>query len=225
MANPTNNDYRWLLTILLVSLFMLIALSNPMHQYVFGFLFIFSLCASTFAITRQISHQLFILPTGFLALVIHILFPTQYAPIWLNVVDDFLWISFTGCITYIALRYVFTSSRVGKQQIYGAVSVYLLIGILFAQFYEILIFLQNDAIYLDPSRSSETSIGTSEILYYSFITLATVGYGDMSPFTHAAKALSVVESIIGVMYIAILISRFVANYEKEIDEDQANEKK
>ncbi len=53
------------------------------------------------------------------------------------------------------------------------------------------------------------------MLYYSFVTLATVGYGDVSPYTPAARALSVLESLVGIMYIAILIARFVSNYEKE----------
>ncbi len=210
-----NKNYSLLLTVLLISLCLIIALRDPLHRYILGFFFILGLSGSTFTITRRFVHQAILLPSGLAALIVHIIFPTEYAPSWVNVLDNGLWLIFTGSLAWIVFTHVYNSPRVGRQQIFGAISVYLLLGILFTQLYEILIYIQGNAIYFDPSRFPEEAVGTSQVLYYSFVTLATVGYGDVSPFTPAARALSVFESLIGVMYIAILIARFVSNYEKE----------
>ena len=47
-------------------------------------------------------------------------------------------------------------------------------------------------------------------LYYSFITLSTVGYGDITPVANAAKMLAAAEAITGVLYVAVLIARLVS---------------
>ena len=214
-----NKNYSVLLIVLLISLCLIIAMQEPLHRYILGFFFILGLSGSTFTITRRFFHQVILLPSGLAALIVHIIFPTEYAPVWLDVLDNGLWLIFTSSLAWIVFTHVFNSSRVGRQQIFGAISVYLLLGILFTQLYEILIYIQGNAIYFDPSRFPEETVGTSQVLYYSFVTLATVGYGDVSPFTPAARALSVFESLVGVMYIAILIARFVANYEKESREE------
>ena len=101
----------------------------------------------------------------------------------------------------------------------GAISVYLLLGILFAQAYEILLLLDPSAIYFDPR--SGTAIGPAELLYFSFVTMATVGYGDAFPASPAARALCVVESVIGVLYIAVHVARFVTRFEHDHDETEA----
>jgi hypothetical protein len=219
-AINNNRNYGILLAVLLISLCLLIALRDPLHRYIFGFFFILGLSGATFTITRRLAHQAILLPSGLAALIIHIIFPTEYAPTWLNILDNGFWIFFTGALAWIVFTHVFNSPEVGKQQIFGAISVYLLVGILFTQLYEILIYIQGNAIYFDPSRFPDKTIGTSQVLYYSFVTLATVGYGDVSPFSPVARALSVFESLVGVMYIAILIARFVAKYEKKSQKER-----
>lgn len=52
-------------------------------------------------------------------------------------------------------------------------------------------------------------INLSDLLYFSYITLTTLGYGEIVPVTAAARSLAIIEAIIGVMYIAIIISRLV----------------
>ena len=49
-------------------------------------------------------------------------------------------------------------------------------------------------------------------LYFSFITLSTVGYGDIAPVSKAARMLAPMESVVGLFYVAVLISRLVAIY-------------
>lgn len=208
-----------LFVVLIISLVLIITLRNPYHRYLLGFFFILGLCAATFTITHRLGQQAVLLSFGLAAMVMHIIFPTDFAPPWLNIMDNILWLIYTGMLAWIVFKNVFSSQRVGQQQIFGAVSVYLLVGVLFTQLFEILIYLDSGAIYFDPSRFTNVTIGTSQVLYYSFVTLLTVGYGDVSPITPEARALSVIESLFGVMYIAILIARFVSRYEREIREE------
>lgn len=212
----TRENYFPLLFVLVFTLSLIITLRDPMHRYILGFAFIFGLCGSSFAITHRVLHQALLLPFGASALIVHILFPTALAPPWLNVFDNVLWLAYTGYLAWIVFQKVFTSRRVGKQQIFGAISVYLLIGLVFTELFEILLYLDPNAIFFDPARFPREEIGTSQVLYYSFVTLATVGYGDVSPVIPEARALSVVESICGIMYLTVLVARFVSRYEDEI---------
>ena len=92
----------------------------------------------------------------------------------------------------------------------GAVSVYLLIGIVFAQLYDLVETLQPgsfSAAFLEP----EASPGWTFLLFYSFMTLTTVGYGDITPATDATRSLAILEGTIGVLYVAILIARLLGS--------------
>ena len=94
--------------------------------------------------------------------------------------------------------------RVNRDVILAAVSVYLLIGLSWAYLYE----------FLEMSSPQSFScpapiLHNDDFQYYSFVTLATVGYGDIVPVTRPARALSVLEALTGQLYLAILISRLV----------------
>ena len=51
-----------------------------------------------------------------------------------------------------------------------------------------------------------------DLLYYSYVTLSTLGYGDITPVSRAAQALSYLEAICGVMYVAVLVAALVGSY-------------
>jgi len=57
-------------------------------------------------------------------------------------------------------------------------------------------------------------------LHFSFVTLTTLGYGDITPVSAPAKSLASVEAVCGVLYIAILVARLVASYRTENDAEQ-----
>lgn len=90
----------------------------------------------------------------------------------------------------------------------GAVSVYLLIGISFGQLYDLLETLQPNSFAASFLEEGQT-LGWSHLIFYSFMTLTTVGYGDISPASHGARSLAILEGTIGVLYVAILIARLI----------------
>jgi hypothetical protein len=90
----------------------------------------------------------------------------------------------------------------------GAVCIYLLIGTAFAYAYRVL-----EA--FDPPFFASGSIGASTMLYYSFSTLTTVGYGDLTATSEIARMLSVTEALVGQLYLVTVIALVVGNVGRE----------
>ncbi len=103
---------------------------------------------------------------------------------------------------------IYDAETIARNEIVGAVTLYLLIGLVFANIYEALFLVDPDALRFDAGFATGT-IGFGEVLYFSYVTLATLGYGDISPGHSVARIAAVSESVIGILYIAVLITRFV----------------
>jgi Ion channel len=109
-------------------------------------------------------------------------------------------------IALVLLAQVFRSGPVTPNRIQGAIAVYLLFGIGWAHAYHITAAL----------HPGSFNVGTGEMsnaldwIYYSYITLSTVGYGDITPVRPIARVLSMGEALTGQLYLAVLIARLVA---------------
>jgi uncharacterized oligopeptide transporter (OPT) family protein len=107
-------------------------------------------------------------------------------------------------IIVLLLKNLMAQKTITTNMIYCAISIYLLIGIMWAGVYSILE-------YVSPGSFSRTS-GSVDHIYFSFVTLTTVGYGDVSPLTILAKRLSVFEAAMGSIYMAIIVALIVGRY-------------
>jgi hypothetical protein len=108
-------------------------------------------------------------------------------------------------IALVLLSQVFRDGPVTPARIKGAIAVYLLFGMGWAQCYDITEFLR--------PGSFSTATGhfqLSDWFYYSYVTLSTVGYGDITAVRPIARTLSVAEALTGQLYLAVLIARLVA---------------
>ena len=123
-------------------------------------------------------------------------------------------ILFIFYICYVIIMAIIEAKRVTFDIIVGAVCVYLLIGLLWTFIYSLLE-LSHPGSFASTicankiTASSSPDFILSRLNYFSFVTLATVGYGDIIPASHQAQMLSVFEAITGQLYLAILIARFV----------------
>jgi len=107
------------------------------------------------------------------------------------------------------LRAVVRAERVTHDTIYGALSVYLLMAITWAAAYLLLVTAQPGAITLDAVRHPNHRMDWFDCVFYSFVTLTSLGYGDIVPMTAQARSLSMLEAVSGIMYVAVLIARLV----------------
>jgi len=105
-----------------------------------------------------------------------------------------------------ALRFAMRAASVDAEHLYAALSAYLLAGIFFGVLYWVLeqvwpgSFTKND----EFSRVSA--------IYFSFVTLATLGYGDIAPRTDIARGLAIIEGVGGQLFLAVLVARLVSLY-------------
>jgi hypothetical protein len=107
-------------------------------------------------------------------------------------------------------RIVLRTDRITGDTINGAICVYLLLGLGWSHAYALL-----DAIEPGSFTVSTESVATSAHAFegfigYSFVTLTTLGYGNVVPLTPRGESLAIAEAITGQLYLAVLLARFVA---------------
>jgi hypothetical protein len=105
-------------------------------------------------------------------------------------------------------RKIFSEKKVNADTIKGGISVFFLIGILWALLYRIVQLLDPNAF----SQPQETLNLLDSMFYFSFTTLTTLGYGDITPVSDIARTLANLEAVVGMMYPAIFIARLVGLY-------------
>jgi hypothetical protein len=115
-------------------------------------------------------------------------------------------LGFFSCID--TVRVAMTSSRVSGELLYAALSVYMLLGILFGIVHYAIGLEWRDA-YILPA-GEVFSLRTS--IYFSFVTQTTLGYGDILPRSELARGLTIVQGITGQLYLAVMVARLVGLY-------------
>lgn len=121
-------------------------------------------------------------------------------------------ILFLAYTLVMVLRAVLRAQTVTLDTIYGALSVYLLIAFVFGAAFLLLETLHPSALAVNSVRSPNHQIDWSDCIFYSFVTLTSLGYGDIVPVISQSRSLSILEAVSGIMYVAILIARLVALY-------------
>jgi voltage-gated potassium channel len=104
---------------------------------------------------------------------------------------------------------VFAPGAVTLDRVVGGLCIYLLLGLLWAMLFGC-IELVDPAAFEYADRGLERPRG--QLLYYSFVTLTTLGYGDISPIHPVARTLAYLEAVIGQLYIAVLIAGLIGRY-------------
>jgi hypothetical protein len=110
-----------------------------------------------------------------------------------------------GVFAALVTKQFLVLGRTASHRIGAAIVVYLLMGILWSRLYQIAGLMIPGAFHMDGGTATLTSY-----LYFSFVTLATIGYGDISPVHPVVRNLAILEAITGQMYIAVLIARLVS---------------
>ena len=124
----------------------------------------------------------------------------------MRVVHGSLLVVFLVLLTAIVCARVFRSGRITVHRIVGAVAVYMLLGLIWGQLYGLVELLQPGAI----RHGTDIPLSRRDLSYFSFITMCTVGYGEITPVHAMARSLAMVEALIGQLFPAILIARLVS---------------
>jgi hypothetical protein len=110
----------------------------------------------------------------------------------------------------LAIRQVVRSGPINANRVIGVICIYLLLGLIWSLFYVLINMFIPDSFNIQIGGSPFEQ--AQSFLYYSFVTLTTLGYGDISPLGETARAMSTIEAILGQFYIAILVAGAVATF-------------
>jgi len=110
------------------------------------------------------------------------------------------------------LMFILRAPRVNSEVLCAGISIYLLLGLLWAIGYTLVALHDVNAFAFSVPASSPHEMTRFTAFYYSFMTLTTVGYGDITPVSNVARMLAIMESMSGTLFVGVLIARLVSLY-------------
>lgn len=125
-----------------------------------------------------------------------------------DLIVDIAFFFFTAVMILVA---VFRDQMGNRQAVSGAICAYLLLGLGWAHGYVLLSYLESPPFHFanESIADSEKHAALSQMIYYSFVTMTTLGYGDITPRTPLAQTITWMQAVTGQLFIAVLIARLV----------------
>lgn len=136
--------------------------------------------------------------------IVHLVWPERGT---IQVTMLVLQVAFHAYAVLLLLGYVLRDDIITLDELYALACIYVLLALLWASAYAIVVHFDPGAIYINPSNDADGIPGWSDLVYYSMTTLTSTGYGEITPVAPAARALAMLQQVVGVLFVAILISR------------------
>jgi len=184
---------------------------NDSRYYIFRFLgagiVFLSVYAVSFRRSLLLIAGLLAIPALLQKILIH-----EFDASALSLLRIALSLTFDVFIVVVIFRRVFSHDKPTAETVFGALCIYLLVGFSFASAYGLVAHVQPHAFYLDPVTNLHSVPDRFDFIYYSFGTMTSLGAAGITPVSGEARSLSVIESLLGILYLAVLISRLMAAY-------------
>lgn len=158
-------------------------------------------------------HTLFLGATGFIYLIASLIYAANPAVTWAVFVTYLALIPYLGMLIWILGRFLVVVKTINRDVLYAAVALYLLIGAIFVPVYGLL-----DVLIPGSFRDSsypDSIVQWQQLIYYSYTTLTSTGYGEILPISWWARSVANLEMVAGGLYITIVMSRLVGLYKSE----------
>jgi hypothetical protein len=139
-----------------------------------------------------------------------IVFRPRMMPV--SVVTVILGFAFDLFTIVVIFRRVFVREKPEAETIFGAVCIYLLIGFSFSRLYAILAIVQPHAFYLDPAVNLHAVPVGFDFIFFSFGSMTTAGAAGIAAASPQVRSVSMIESVLAVLYIAVMIARLMGAY-------------
>jgi voltage-gated potassium channel len=126
--------------------------------------------------------------------------------------DHCVEIIFLGFVAVMILRVVLTQGSISLDSIFGAIGAYLILGMAWGSMYSVIEVLNPGSFQATGELADALQSADARgpvLVYYSFVTMTTVGYGDITPVSPAARTLAWLEAMTGQFYIAVLVAALV----------------
>ena len=154
-----------------------------------------------------------LLIVGILALLtIHGIAADRLGEHWLRPATLLVTATFMCAVTGALLYYVLDWHPITTDKVFGAVAAYVLIAFTFASLFGVVQQVQPNAFYASTVHAPSEHLDWGTLMYFSFTVLTSTGFGEITPVTRMARALIVIEQVLGVMYVAFLVARLANLY-------------
>jgi len=132
----------------------------------------------------------------------------------INAIPTILGAAFLGFLVWRIIKDIFFGNRITSEQLFGSVCAYLLIGLMFSSVYGFIFLVNPDAFAFSDSLATYLTIKHEDqnfgiFTYFSFVTMTSLGYGDMAPISEMARTLAWVQAVLGQLYLAITVAALV----------------
>ncbi|MEI7870893.1 MAG: potassium channel family protein [Alphaproteobacteria bacterium] len=134
---------------------------------------------------------------------------------WIRPVALAATVAFVGTVTIALLRYVLDRRPITTDKVFGAVAAYILIALSFASIFGLLQVFETRPFHAVAGNGPDGRLNWSDLMYFSFTVLTSTGFGEITPASPLARALVILEQVLGVMYVAFLVARLANMYGRE----------
>ncbi len=212
-ALKATNKFGYLLLALFALLFIhpYIQGDQLLHEEFLMFFITLILFAAVYAVRNSKSQFLIACIIGVPTLIFNILSLFSVSPLTLHC-RSLLLIIFLLFTLFTIFLHVIKSRRNSLETLLGAICIYLLIGVTWAIIYGFVETTTPGSFSLDD-HPLPSHFGWFRFIYFSFVTLTTLGYGEITPETPVSQSLAILEALLGVLCIAILVGRLVTTYQ------------
>ncbi|MEM7009351.1 MAG: potassium channel family protein [Thermodesulfobacteriota bacterium] len=203
----------------MTSIFILLIISSLLHDTDYGFIFMNIASSIVFvlgiyAAGRNKRNVIILIVLGLPWFLSEWIYTRSSETIFVSILF-FLFIIGT------MIDHILHTKKVSADTLYAAVCVFLLLGLLWASIYNYLEYISPGIIFLTNNTDVVNTLTSNEYIYYSYTTLTTLGYGDITSLSPLGRMISVLEAITGQLFLAFLVARLVAIYTANAMRDQS----
>jgi hypothetical protein len=202
--------------IYLLALIILVQFSYPITAYGTLALIVYEILYASMILVGIIvghdsrGHLLFLSITGITYFIASLFYAAMPTALWAVFITYLTLIPYLGMLVSLLARFLAIARIITRDVLYAAVALYLLLGAIFVPVYGLLDQLLPGS-FRDASFP-ETPVGWQQLIYFSYTTLTSSGYGDILPITWWARSLANLEMVTGGLFLTIILARLVALY-------------
>jgi hypothetical protein len=198
------------------------SMENSFRYYVYRTLFCVVILLTVYALSLRRSLLVVALVLAGPAIIQHTVYVSELKST-IAVVNSFVTLAFDVFVVVAIFRSVFSKARADSESIFGALCIYLFVGYSFTSIFLLVTYFHPHAFYLDPTVNSHAVLNRLDSMYYSFGTMTSLGAAGITPVTGEARLLTIIEALLGVLFLAVLVSRLMSAYGIREPQEKAEE--
>lgn len=204
-----NSKYLYLLaTLVLYFVASPLLIANQLNNTILSVIITLFIVLCINVINRNSVLLMFSIMLGTVSMICHWLVYLNHANDSIHLVYILSVLSFLMVMTFFVITSVAKSREITGDSLLGAIAGYFLIGLTWSVIYLLIEFINSGAIH-NTHVSVSMRDHIQQMIYFSFVTLTTIGYGDILPVSDLAKTMSWLEAVTGQIYLAVWISQLV----------------